>query len=251
MFDPFLFDTLGYAVIRGAVGESDVRRANEAIDKLDLWRRTGSAGAQPAPGQWRQTGDPVARYVCPIGPGHFQAGPVAEWPAAISRLLEQPAVLAAMRQVYPAGYYLDHASLSLAAAGSCGIELHGGAFERDPRQSYYWAGDHWDVGMCILSVMLVPVAAGMGGTALVPGSHKSNISPSSAFPGPEQFQRTPWVVGPELAPGDLLVFPEALVHGAFPWREAWERRCLLAKYYPAHIGNLNAAARGPAEPFWV
>ncbi|MCW2934357.1 MAG: hypothetical protein JWM19_5319 [Actinomycetia bacterium] len=251
MLDPFLFDTLGYAVIRGAIGESAIRDANDAIDDLDLWHRTRSAGVESAVGRWRQTSDPVAKYVCPIGPGHLQAGPAAQWPAGISRLLEHPAVLAAMRQVYPAGHYLDHASLSLAKTGSCGIGLHGGAFERDPRQSYYWAGDHWDVGMCILIIALVPVTATMGGTALVPGSHKSNLPPASGFPAPQQFGRMPWIISPELAAGDLLVFPESVVHGAFPWRESWERRCLLAKYYPAHISNLHATRRGPAEPFWV
>lgn len=251
MFDPFLFDTLGYAVIRGAIGESAIQDANDAIDDLDLWQRARSAGLDSALGKWRQTSDPIAKYVCPIGVGHLQVGPVPQWPTAISRLLEQPAVLAVSRQVYAAGCYLDHASLSLAAPGSCGIELHGGAFEHDPRQSYHWAGDHWDVGMCILCVPLVPVAARMGGTALVPGSHKSNLSPADGLPGPEQFEQVPWIIGPELAPGDLLLFPETVAHGAFPWREAWERRCLLAKYYPAHISNLNAARRGPAEPFWV
>lgn len=104
--------------------------------------------------------------------------------------------------------------------------------------------------MCILCIALVPVTAGMGGTALVPGSHKSNLAPATGFPAPAQFEDVPWIMGTALSPGDLLVFPETLIHGAFPWREEWERRCILAKYYPSHISNLNASQRGSAEPFW-
>lgn len=247
--DPYLFDLRGFDVVRSAIGLGKVRAANKAIDELDVWDRLAAYQGLAATSGWRETGDDAVRYVCHIGQGHVQVGPVMEWADELVDLVRDCVVHSVLGQLYPFGYYVDHVSLSLATAGSPGIELHGGAHEHDRRQSYRFAGGAWDVGLSVIMIPLSPSPGPQGGTAIVAGSHKSNLAPD-ALPPPERFANTEWITGVPMAAGDLLVFPEAVMHGAFPWRSRWERRTLIVKAYPEHIANLGSRRRSDTEPFW-
>lgn len=250
VLDPFLFDTRGYDVVRSAIEPAAVAVANAVIDDLDVWARLRDQIGGAAPGVWGRTEDDVAGFLCVIGPGHIQVGPVTEWRSGLSDLVCHASVTSVLTLLFPEGYYVDHVSLSLAQAGAPGIGLHGGGYERDLRQAYRFHGGTWDTGLSIVMISLVVSPAREGGTALVPGSHKANLAPKGALPSPEEFAASDWVTGMSLNAGDILVFPEALMHGAFPWRSAWERRTLIIKAYPAHIANLNSRRRPPGEPFW-
>lgn len=249
MLNEFLFDSRGYDVVRSVIEPTRLDAANAAIDALDAWRCL--IGRDEAPcGRWTHSLDEVVRYVCEIGDGHIQVGPVVGFPNALSDLLHHPTLVAILAQMFPHGFYLDHASLSLAREGSPGIELHGGGHEQDPRQGYRVHRGVWDMGLSILVISLGESPAPRGGTALVPGSHKADFMPSGPVPQPADFPSSDWVTGPNLHPGDVLAFPEALMHGAFPWTCPWERRALIIKAYPAHIRNLNGCVRAATEPFW-
>jgi len=250
VLDPFLFDSRGYDVIRSAVDPVAIAKANAAIDALDVWDRIHQGAHESPRGRWTRTTDDLVRYRCVIGTGHVQVGPVIAWPEPIAGLVCHPVVLSVLAELFPEGHYVDHASLSLAHAGSPGVALHGGGHERDLRQGYRLVGGSWDIGLSIVMISLVDSPKRNGGTALVPGSHKANFAPSRVAPTPEEFDVSDWVSGVTLNAGDLLVFPEALMHGAFPWRNPWERRILIVKAYPVHISNLNSRMRSGSEPFW-
>ena len=85
----------------------------------------------------------------------------------------------------------------------------------------------------------------------MPGSHKLDIPPARGTPAPREFASHDWITGVSMEPGDLLVFPEALMHGAYPWQHEWERRCLIGKVYPSHLANLHARPRGADARFWL
>jgi hypothetical protein len=250
MLDPFVFDSRGYDVARAAITAPRLDAANAAIDDLTLWDRLVADLIAGPRGVWFETRDAVARYACSIAPGHVQVGPVTEWATEIAGLVQEPTVTGLLDQLFPSGHYVDHVTLSLATPGAAGIGLHGGGHERDPRQAYRFLGDAWDIGLSIVMISLTPCREGDGGTALVPGSHKANLPPATPLPSPGEFHRTNWVSTVSMDAGDVLVFPEALMHGAFPWRCPWERRVMIIKAYPLHLANLHSQHRSAAKPFW-
>lgn len=250
VFEPFLFDALGYAVVKDVLTASEVAEVNGAIDGLDVWTRVAPLLAAHTESRWSKNDDPVVRYACPIDHDHVQIAPVTSWPAPLGDLVYKPRMQEAIAQVFPGGAYVDHATMSIARPGSAGIELHGGGFDRDPRQYYRSDATGWSVGLTIFALTLVATESGHGGTALVPGSHTAALGPAMRLPPPDDFHAHDWITGATLAPGDLLVFSEALMHGAYPWLHAWERRCLIVKVYPSHLANLHARLRGAEEPFW-
>ena len=221
------------------------------MDELDIWSRTAESVSDHPESRWRGLGDPVVRFVCPIDQGHIQAAPVNGWPSPLDGLVDAERMRLAINEVFPDGAYVDHVTMSLARPGSAGVELHGGGFEQDARQYYRSDRLGWSAGLTIFALALTPTVGRQGGTALVPGSHKASIPPSGSLPDPEEFRSHDWITGVTLAAGDLLVFTEAMMHGAYPWVQEWERRYLIAKVYPNHLANLHANMRHPDEPFWV
>ena len=52
----------------------------------------------------------------------------------------------------------------------------------------------------------------------------------------------------DMKPGDVIVFTEALIHGALPWTGTHERRMLIMRYGPGIMSfSPPAAADGNAE----
>lgn len=85
-----------------------------------------------------------------------------------------------------------------------------------------------------MSFALSEVRPGDGGFCCIPGSHKSNFV-GSLPRDVSTYRRTPhYVVQPPLAPGDAIIFTEALIHGTLPWTAEHERVALIYKYSPGH-----------------
>ena len=83
-------------------------------------------------------------------------------------------------------------------------------------------------------LVLAANAAGDGGFACIPGSHKSHYRPASEVLRLEQD----WgcVRQVEAPAGSVVFFNEALVHGTLPWQPAHrERRSVLFKYSPGYL----------------
>jgi ectoine hydroxylase-related dioxygenase (phytanoyl-CoA dioxygenase family) len=247
----FLFDCLGYSIASEVVGEAQLAELHGAIDDLDPWRRIDRCPEATLPTDgWVETSDSIVRYVNRFDHLDLQCGPVAEWSGPLGALTESPSIQRLVENLLaPSGFYLDHASLALSRQGAPGLELHGGAFENDPRQRYQFHVDRIDPGCVIVVVSLVHVQGGLGGTVVVPGSHKANLVPDS-LPAMEDIGRCTWAHCPTLQPGDALVLPEALLHGAAPWRLPWERRAIVLKFYPNHIANLDYVPRSAMDRFW-
>ena len=86
----------------------------------------------------------------------------------------------------------------------------------------------------MVTFFLADAAAGDGGFACIPGSHKSNRlgdlpEEVRTFDSPRSY-----VVQPAVEAGDALFFTEALIHGTMRWTASHERRSLLFKYSPGH-----------------
>jgi hypothetical protein len=119
--------------------------------------------------------------------------------------------------------------------------LHGGPYAEQSYFQYHWRNDRPTCTCIICAYVLEAQLPGDGGFVIVPGSHKSNLG----LLGTQVFNlilgrdhaKAPWVVQPELHPGDLLIFTEAAMHGTEAWRAPDRRRRNL--YYKYGYGAMG------------
>lgn len=148
---------------------------------------------------------------------------------------------------------MDHSpDLMRMEKGGDGQTLHGGGFERflggGLLESYSFHSNKMFAGMVVVEFMLADEGPGDGGVAVVQGSHKSNYpAPMSLKVGERWGQHVTEVHAKK---GDAVVFCEACVHGALPWKGVHERRCLLYRFNPGHAAYTPGVAT-LEYPSWV
>ena len=109
------------------------------------------------------------------------------------------------------------------------IPFHGGTSGglRNPANDYQAADGQVFATFLNAGVSLVDVPAG-GGFACIPGSHKSH------FPWPQDEidvdDGPPIVDNPAIRAGDVVLFTEALCHGACKWTLDTPRRSVFVRY---------------------
>jgi Phytanoyl-CoA dioxygenase (PhyH) len=196
----YLFDLQGYLVLEGILGAQDLARLNEAFDEH-------------------------------AGPGSDRFRGSLEWDEAYRRLLDHPAIVPYLAEWIDPAFRLDHHYGIASEPGKPAHELHLGATPHHRSAYYDLRGGRIYCGLTVVSWALRDMSPGQGGFACIPGSHKANFS----YPGDyATFARNPGCVVevPQRA-GDVIIFTEALTHGAFPWTAAHQRRSVLFKYSPA------------------
>ena len=118
----------------------------------------------------------------------------------------------------------------LVAAGG----LHGASGPGfDPNQYYVWKGGQMHNGLVVVAFQLVDTPSGAGGLAVVPGSHKGNISAPQSMR--QHKTLTEFVKQPVTKAGDVVIFTEATTHGTLPWTAEYQRRSILFRYSPANL----------------
>lgn len=119
--------------------------------------------------------------------------------------------------------------------------LHAGPYGNQGFFQYHWHGGCPRASCLNFAIATEPQLPGDGGLVLVPGSHKSHLP----FGGQEVFcnlleyslEDSDIVIQPNLEPGDLLVFAEALMHGSADWRPSGKRRRNL--YFKYCLGSMG------------
>ena len=246
----YSFDLNGYLVIRGAFDADMVARANAAIDAHTetLHERRGQLRTSGLYGRESSAlaGDGAT--------GRFDMGGMLGWAAPhrepFRELLCHPHVAGALNELVGVGYRLDHSPLMIAQErGSEGHTLHGGAVTEAGEPAWALAYDYRNgqIRNQLLTVcmQLADAPAGAGGFCVVPGSHKSNFSVPPALADLADPELADLVRQPALAPGDCLIFTEAVLHGTLPWTAAHQRRTVIYRFAPAG----SAYGRG-YHPTW-
>ena len=127
---------------------------------------------------------------------------------------------------------MDHEPfLLISRKGTGGHGLHGATSRHfDGTQYYTYANGEMRAGLIVCQFQLADINPGDGGIAVIPGSHKAN------FLCPEDIMlydaNQEVVYNVESKAGDLVIFMEATIHGALPWKADHERRSLLYRYCP-------------------
>jgi len=214
--EKYLFDLMGFIVVKQVLSREEVGELNELLDSYDLWRKAES-GEEPA---W-------------INDANFMTvGALHKWDEPFRRLLAHPKVLPYLTTLVGPKFRYDHGHALLMRPGSKHLGLHGGNTPWDAAQEYRYRDGQMLNGLLVVSYALTDAGADDGGFAVVPGSHKAN------FPVPQPyilFEKTgPWVLRVGVEAGDAILFSEACTHGTWPWRAKHERRSLLCKFAPGH-----------------
>jgi ectoine hydroxylase-related dioxygenase (phytanoyl-CoA dioxygenase family) len=215
--EKYLFDLMGFLVVKQALSREEVIELNELIDSYDLWGKAES-GQEPA---------------CVNDPNFMTLGAPHTWHEPFRRLLAHPRMVPYLLALVGPKFRYDHGYTLLMRPGSKQLGLHGGNTPWDPAQQYQYRDGEMLNGLVVFSYALSDAGSDDGGFAVVPGSHKANFAIPKRFVLLEETGT--WVVRVPVKEGDVIIFSEACTHGTWPWRAQHERRSLLYKYAPGHM----------------
>jgi hypothetical protein len=239
----YLFDLQGYLVIPGMLSTREVDELNRVIDRLpDSIRGASSPHAHrglpalPSPNGTAPGSTAPGSTAKPSADPASAAG-ILGWGPEVRRLVSHPRLVPYLTMLIGPEFRLDHqyAVFQRHTPGR-GVPnpLHNGAVPFRPTCYYLVQDGSIHNAMVVVQFTLADTPPGAGGFCCVPGSHKANFAlPASlrdTMEGPRSIARHV-----PLAAGDVLIFTEALTHGALPWHAPHERRALLFKYCPGHM----------------
>ena len=206
--EKFLFDLRGFLVVKNVLSEAECEALIRLADAA--WPRQDEDG-------------PYRRF-----------DGISTWGRPFVDLMDDDRLLPYLVDLVGSRLRIDHAYCIFARKNASAHHLHGGPWR--------YEGDHWyryhdgvmRNGLTVATWNLTDAGPGSGGFVCVPGSHKTNFLPHVPRDVVRFERDVDWVVQPPMAAGDVLIFTEALIHGAAPWTADHERRTLLYKYSPAH-----------------
>ena len=226
--EKFLFDLNGFLVIPDVLTPAEVERLNAALDAN--WDKRVDGGIPP------YTSDAIEGGRLPQG----MINGMLEWPSPhgepFHELLAHPNVVPALNTLLGRGWHMDmEPHLFHSVTGTRGQGIHGGYPHFNGGHYYHFHNGLMRNGMLVVEFLLTDQPGqGEGGFCAIPGSHKSN------FLRPREISLleadADIVVNPSAKAGDVILFTEALGHGALPWRTEHDRRVLLYRYSPKTVG---------------
>ena len=221
----YLWDLTGYLVVRGVLGDAELRAANAAIDfclqhnELDPSAHT-ERHSRSLSGTARQA----------VGTDDLLFTLEKPHCDPFRSMLAHPQVVARLNVMCGSGFRFDHGPHFIGGVqGTEGLRLHGAGEPHRPYVAYHHQNGQSLCQGVTVSWNLADAHAGDGGFACVPGSHKSQRPMPSGVRSCDDDMGV--VAQPELEAGDVLFFMDgALTHGTLRWNAALERRSILLKY---------------------
>lgn len=226
----YLFDLLGYRILRGALSPAQLAAINEWID------------VQPPrkPGDWFGNVE-VHSYQGHDGTNYqniIEAGPVFE------ELIDNPTWINEVKRYIcngANGVTMNEAFLNVREqAGYIGIHS-GGHVPSCIAVTRHHTGK-WMVGQINILMALTDIGPGDGATVVVPGSHKSDVVHPVMTGGTQQSYRDDFVASDalmtqevHLKAGDALMFTDGICHGSAARVNPGERRVMIYRYSPHYV----------------
>ena len=150
-------------------------------------------------------------------------------------LIAHPRLVPYLNTIFGRGWRLDSGpGLLVSAKGSGGHGLHGFT-NRHFNGSYYYTFTNGEIraGQTVFQFQLRDIEPGVGGIAVIPGSHKANFKcPEDIMLYEADHQAVRQVASKA---GDLVIFFEATIHGSLPWKADYDRRSLFYRYNPKYL----------------
>ncbi|MYC16757.1 MAG: phytanoyl-CoA dioxygenase family protein [Gemmatimonadetes bacterium] len=230
--EKYLFDLNGYLVVEDVLTPEQVHAMNEAIDHNREYIRIRNHDSLSGAAD-RHGGKASDALAGEHGRGDMKG--FLNWPKPwcepFRDLLIHPGILRYMVDFLGDDFRYSNANGITMTAGNEGHVFHGGGAPMRHHSFYrFQDGRMWN-GLTAVCYQLADVNPGDGGFACLPGSHKSNYS------CPREIRRLEAAMDNvrhiPVRAGSAIIFTEALMHGALPWKASHERRTLLYRYIPA------------------
>jgi ectoine hydroxylase-related dioxygenase (phytanoyl-CoA dioxygenase family) len=223
----YLFDLLGYRIIKGALTSAQLGLINEWINRQPP-RRVG---------EWFNNVE-VHSYQGHDGTNYQN---IIEGGEVFEELIDNPVWIEDVRRYIcnaSHGLSLNEAFLNVREqSGFIGIHA-GGHIPGFVHTTRHHTGA-WMVGQINILMALTDVGPGDGATVIVPGSHKSHavhpvLASSEHVAYRDDFLASDALMTMEvhLKAGDALMFTDALCHGSSARTNSGERRILIYRYSP-------------------
>lgn len=229
--ESYFFDCLGLYHKRNVFTPEQVAAANQVVDEFQATSKyvRGSRVNE------------IIKYF-----GIWESHPI------FLELANHPAILELCSSSFggPDSFRLDHA-LIIESTPKDKLQglLHGLSFGKNTTHYYLTQGQpHLDsvcwtrIGQLSVAIVLQPQSAKTGGFCFIPGSHKTSYFVSGQELHKHIFKKQSLdineehLVIPDLNPGDLIAFPESLIHGQTGIEGAKEnRRLIFNMFYPMGI----------------
>lgn len=223
----YLFDLRGYIILKQAVSPDLVERLNEAIEPfLDLEFQEWRGNVQ----RYDNNGD-AGIELQNIVEGGTPFEELIDHPSWHDRLLRY----CGEKDTYVEGLYIDECFASIRRSGGF-FPLHSGNQDAVVRNQYRFSNGIFRCGQVNILLALTDVGPGDGGTMVIPGSHKSNITHPDMHKTWEERARMDSMeaaVEVNLEKGDAILFVDALAHGASTRTNPGERRVVIYRYGPS------------------
>lgn len=225
----YLFDLNGYLVLHSVLSREELNALHDEVMNAGIDTVLNEHG-------YLHAGFPEHYYDSgPAGGSEYRyvaQSYLLDWGPVTRSLVAHPGISDYIAALVGAAYRLDHAYGVFSRGKTAPHALHNGAVPFDPSQMYRCTGGEIFNSMIVVQFALTDVRPGEGGFCCIPGSHKA------AFPLPSDLPLLDELDGEwksvvrhvPLRAGDVLIFTEAVTHGAMGWNGAGDRMALLYKY---------------------
>lgn len=223
VLEEYLFDLKGFAVIRGAIDTAHLAAINQWIDELPQLALGESLGNVAVHTYGSQDGLNLQNII--------EGGEIFE------RLLDHPSWIGRVRHYVGSRHrpYVSESFLNVRKAAGY-IGAHSGGHVVDSRKRSGRDRGQWCCSYLTLLLALTDVGPGDGATAVVPGSHKSDLAhPRQDARGGISQASGEELEGAEevyLKAGDALLLNDFACHASARRRNTGERRMIIFRYVP-------------------
>ena len=235
--EKYLFDLLGFVVVRDALSKEQLEVANAAIDSLELTQSPEYFGDSTA-----LQGENTSTRLGANGSLMELPQPFCD---PFREMLAHPNTIPHLNTILGEGWRLDHGPGLIAMDKGCSGGLLHGNFDNAP---YFYREGKIFTGLCVIEYLLADEGPGDGGVCVVPGSHKANLTCPNKMLKWEQYQE--YVTEIHAKAGDAIIFTEACTHGTLPWTADHQRRAVLYKYNTGHMSWGGGGLHGPLPAYW-